>query len=340
MLIVSRRKAVRLSTSGNTCGKVSRRPTCSSVIRCALLFRAMSGLQNSLGCRQLQIGTFEHTREKTNANTCRLDGLNKNMQDWDVKYYLHTLRQTCRAQGLPQLAYPERPYITQIARFDPSKGIPDVIKSYAKFRDMLQDAPAEQAAQLVICGHSSIDDPDGSMIYDQTMSLIHDQFSQYQDDIIVVRLGPSDQLLNAILSMSMVALQLSTREGFEVKVSEALHKGKPVIATQAGGIPLQIEHGKSGYLVPRGDHDAVAKHLHDLFTDERLYEEMSSYAKHHVSDEVHTVGNALSWLYLASSVAGGKSLQPNGRWVNDMAREAANEPYGDDEPRLPRHLST
>ena len=205
---------------------------------------------------------------------------------------------------------------------------------------MLKDTPAEQSPQLVICGHSSIDDPDGSSIYDQTMLLIHDHFSQYKDDIIVVRLGPSDQMLNAIMSMSKVALQLSTREGFEVKVSEALHKGKPVIATNTGGIPLQIEHGNSGYIVTRDDHDAVAKHLYDLTTDTVLYRKMSSFAKHHISDEVHTVGNALSWLYLASSVAGGKNFQPKGRWLNDLAREAVKEPYEEDEPRLPRHAST
>jgi alpha,alpha-trehalose phosphorylase (configuration-retaining) len=50
-----------------------------------------------------------------------------------------------------------------------------------------------------------------------------------------------------------VALQLSTRESFEVKVSEALRKGILVVATKAGGIPLQIEHGKSGYLIEPGD---------------------------------------------------------------------------------------
>lgn len=264
------------------------------------------------------------------------------MQEWDVKYYLHILRQQCQLQGMPQLAYPKRPYITQIARFDPSKGIPDVIKSYGKLRQKLKDAnlAIEKVPQLVLCGHSSIDDPDGSIIFDQTMSLIHKEFSEYQDDIIVARLGPSDQLLNAIMSMSKVALQLSTREGFEVKVSEGLHKGKPMIVTQAGGIPLQVEDGKSGFLVARGDHDAVAKHLFDLFTDAEMYERMSEYARHHVSDEVHTVGNALSWLYLASSVAGGKQLHPNQQWVNDLAREAAEQPYNDDEPRLPRHLST
>ena len=84
----------------------------------------------------------------------------------------------------------------------------------------------------------------------------------------------------------------------------------------------------------------MAKQLYDLVNDNDLYEKMSEYAKHHVSDEVHTVGNALSWMFLASSVAGGKSLKPNERWINDLAREAANEPYKEGEPRLPRHLST
>lgn len=90
----------------------------------------------------------------------------------------------------------------------------------------------------------------------------------------------------------------------------------------------------------RGDHEAVAKHLYDLVNDNDLYETMSEYARTHVSDEVHTVGNALSWLFLASSVAGGKKLEPKERWINDMAREAAGEPYHDGEPHLPRHLST
>lgn len=154
----------------------------------------------------------------------RLDGLNKDMDNWDLSYYMHVLRQACQAQGLPQLQYPNRGFFTQVARFDPSKGIPDVIKSYARFRELMADEPKRNVHQLVICGHGSIDDPDGSMIYDQTMDAIHTHHPDLADDIIVIRLGPSDQMLNAIMSLCTVALQLSTREGFEVKVSEALHK--------------------------------------------------------------------------------------------------------------------
>ena len=170
------------------------------------------------------------------------------------------------------------------------------------------------------------------------MELLEDEYSDLVDDVSVMHLGPSDQLLNTLLSESYVALQLSTREGFEIKVSEALHKGKPVIATRAGGIPLQVQHQKNGFLVDVGDTDTVAKHLYDLWTDKALYDTMSKYALHSVSDEVGTVGNALSWFYLAAELSKGAGLAPNGRWIHDMAREHAGQPYGPTENRLPRHI--
>src|SRR6188768_3815152 len=135
------------------------------------------------------------------------------------------------------------------------------------------------------------------------------------------------------MANSRIAVQLSTREGFEVKVSEALHAGKPVVACRTGGIPLQIEHGKSGYLTTPGDNAAVAQHLYDLHTDEGLYRKMSQYAKTHVSDEVSTVGNAAAWLYLAVKYTRGEKLKPNGAWLNDMLRAETGEEYLEGEPR-------
>ena len=236
-----------------------------------------------------------------------------------------------------QLSFPERQYIVQIARFDPAKGIPDVLAAYAELRrTYMKDAPVGDIPQLVVAGHGAIDDPDATIIYDQTLDLLQKQYSDIQKDVVVMRLGPTDQLLNAVMSMSLVALQLSTREGFEVKVSEALHKGIPIIATRAGGIPLQVEHGKSGFLVEPGDYKAVAKHLYHLITNQEAYEEMCTYAANHVSDEVSTVGNALAWLYLADALSKGRKIEPNSKWINDMAREEVGLPYVEGEPRLPR----
>ena len=75
---------------------------------------------------------------------------------------------------------------------------------------------------------------------------------------------------------------------------------------------------------------------------------MSDYALHNVPDEVSTVGNALSWMYLVSKLCNGnggdqgkaETFKPNGRWINDMAREDAGFPYEEGEPKLPRNLTT
>lgn len=138
------------------------------------------------------------------------------------------------------------------------------------------------------------------------------------------------------MANARIALQLSTREGFEVKVSEAVHAGIPIIACQTGGIPLQIQHGKSGYLTTPGDNAAVAQHLHELTTDEALWRRISEYARSHVSDEVGTVGNAATWLYLAVMYHRGVKLQPKGQWLNDMLRAETGELYTADEVKLPR----
>jgi len=271
------------------------------------------------------------------ATTDWLDGLNKEMNDWDTSFYLHEFNSECLKQRMSKLDFPARDYIVQIARFDPAKGIPDVLASYAKLRrNYMSDTDKSDIPQLVIAGHGAIDDPDATLIFDQTFDLLETKYSDIRSDVVVMRLGPTDQTLNALMSNARVALQLSTREGFEVKVSEALHKGIPIIATRAGGIPLQVEDGKSGYLVEPGDSDAVAKYLHLLFTDQEAYDTMSEYAAMHVSDEVSTVGNALCWLYLADQLAKGEKIEPKSRWINDMAREKADLPYNEGESRLPR----
>ena len=279
------------------------------------------------------------------ATTDWLDGLNKELSDFDAAYYLHQFNTECQRQRMTTLAYPKRDYIIQIARFDPSKGIPHVLASYAEFRrssKFCQGKRAEETPQLVICGHYSVDDPDGVAVLDQTLESLETKYTAIKDSVVVMRLGPTDQLLNALMSNARVALQLSTREGFEVKVSEALHTGVPVIATTAGGIPLQVQHNKSGFLVEPGDAVAVAKYLDVLFSDCSKYKTMSEFAAAHVSDEVGTVGNAVCWMYLVNQMSrGDKKVMPNGRWIWDLARDDAGEPRKEgDEDWLPRDRTT
>ena len=69
-------------------------------------------------------------------------------------------------------------------------------------------------------------------------------------DIHILLLPPfSDKDINALQRVATVIIQKSLREGFGLTVSEAMWKGKPVIGGATGGIPLQIIHGVTGFLV-------------------------------------------------------------------------------------------
>jgi alpha,alpha-trehalose phosphorylase (configuration-retaining) len=193
-------------------------------------------------------------------------------------------------------------------------------------------------------GNTSIDDPDASMVFDQAMNQIKDKYPELLADISIMRLPANDLLLNTLLEHAHVVLQLSTREGFEVKVSEALLAGVPVIATRAGGIPIQVKENEDAFLVEPGDYQAVAKHLMDLFSDENLWRKMSHAAVTGVSDEVGTVGNALCWYYLAAKLTTAelgtdRKVVGNRHWINDLAREEAGIPYMEGENRLPRSFT-
>ena len=98
--------------------------------------------------------------------------------------------------------------------------------------------------QLVLAGGGAMDDPEGPMIMERVRTE-----AEKDKDIFVLPLPPaSDIEINALQRGSTVILQKSLKEGFGLTVSEALWKGKPVIAGAVGGIPLQIAHKYSEIL--------------------------------------------------------------------------------------------
>lgn len=65
-----------------------------------------------------------------------------------------------------------------------------------------------------------------------------------------------------------VVVHASVRpEPFGRVILEGMLLGKPVIATNAGGVPELLEHGRTGYLVPPGDVAALATTLDEVLAD-------------------------------------------------------------------------
>ncbi|MBL7125872.1 MAG: glycosyltransferase [Dehalococcoidales bacterium] len=132
------------------------------------------------------------------------------------------------------------PIIAQISRFDPWKGLDRTIATFRQVRK-------ERKCQLVIAGGSATDDPESEMILDDIYSK-----TRGDEDIHVLNLSLDNRLenyteVNALQRAASVIMQPSTREGFGLVITEALWKGKPVIASNVGGIPFQIKKGNTGY---------------------------------------------------------------------------------------------
>jgi len=251
------------------------------------------------------------------ATTDPLDGLNKNLPNGQQNYYMRFVNKFLTDSGQAPLDH-TRPFIVQIARFDPSKGIPDTVEAFGLLCGELSktDRPLPQ---LVIAGNASVDDPDGLPIYTATINLINSsRFAHLSSEIKIIRLPHYDQLLNTLLRRATIALQLSHKEGFEVKISEALMKGIPTIVYGGTGAELQVKEGAGGHVVQPGDTQAVSRHMFNLLTQKGLYMRMSDEAEKSVPRDVLTVKNAIAWLYLASKLAEDGSLAGNGAYVHDL----------------------
>lgn len=53
-------------------------------------------------------------------------------------------------------------------------------------------------------------------------------------------------------------------ESFGMVALEAMACGTPVVASQVGGLAFLVEDGKTGFVVPGGDPEALAARLSDL----------------------------------------------------------------------------
>ena len=130
----------------------------------------------------------------------------------------------------------DKPIITQVSRFDRLKDPIGVIETYLQVKKYID-------CQLVLAGGSAEDDPEGFKVLEEVK-----EKAKNNPDIHILLLSHNNIEVNALQRASDVIIQKSLREGFGLTVAEALWKAKPVVASNVGGIPLQIKHKYSGLL--------------------------------------------------------------------------------------------
>jgi trehalose synthase len=125
----------------------------------------------------------------------------------------------------------------------------------------------------------ALDDPEGVAIYSRVYRKAKEL--RGKGDVIFV-VGKNQILVNAIQRFSTVVVQNSIREGFCLAVTEALWKEKPIVATNVGGIPIQISDGEEGFLVEPHNKQQFGERIVEILKNPSLAREMGSKGKERV----------------------------------------------------------
>lgn len=155
----------------------------------------------------------------------------------------------------------QKPVILQVSRFDKLKDPCGLIEAFNLVRKQ------NQAVQLVIAGALAPDDTGAFSLYQETL-----EKAQNRAEIKVLSLNKEDAQISALQTGATIVVQKSLAESFGLAITEALWKFKPVVASNVGGIPLQITDRKTGLLCTNIEScaDAILRLLSDKSLSLRL----------------------------------------------------------------------
>lgn len=196
-----------------------------------------------------------------------------------------TINSVLTKYGLSQ----DKPMIVQISRFDYLKDPLGVITAFEAVMRYID-------CQLVLAGGTASDDPESEKVLNEVMAR-----ASGNPNIHILMLPPgSDLEINALQRAATVVLQKSLSEGFALTISEALWKGKPVVATAVGGIPLQIKHKLTGLLCYSIDGAAYA--LRQLLTNPEYANWLGQNGRQHVKQNFLVTRQLRDYLLLCLSL--------------------------------------
>jgi len=208
---------------------------------------------------------------------------NRHISDKTVLEYI-------KKAGIPT----DKPVITQVSRLDPWKDPEGVIDVYKQVKEKVD-------CRLVFCYNVASDDPEGLQMFHKVQRKANTLLKT--GDIIFV-VGNNETLVNAVQCYSDVIIQKSIREGFCLAVTEALWKGTPVVASNVGGIPIQIEDGKNGFLLEPDDNEGFAERIVHLLKNPDEGRNLGQYGKETVREKFLITRLLSDYLHMLGAVIG------------------------------------
>jgi glycosyltransferase involved in cell wall biosynthesis len=166
--------------------------------------------------------------------------------------------------GIP----PGVPVIGTVGRLTPVKRQDLLIRAFARVRKEVPNAHL-----VLVGGGPLLADLEGLATELEIAGVTH--FTGYQ---------PEPERYLHLLDVFALT---SASEGIPQALLEASAAGIPAIASQVGGVPEVIDHGRSGMLFPSGDQDALTRGLLTLLTDSTFARRISAAARARVEALFH-----------------------------------------------------
>lgn len=176
----------------------------------------------------------------------------------------------------------DAPTVLQLSPWEPLEDMPGVLSC-------LPALPSD--AHLVLAGPDPdevSDNPEGRAVFEAVRELCAELPPAERARVHLVLLSTQDSeraalTANALQRRADVVLQKSLAGGFGLTVTEAMVKGRAVVAADVGGLRQQVSPGHSGLLVNPRDHAEVAEALTTLLEDPLLRRRLGK----HATESVH-----------------------------------------------------
>lgn len=197
----------------------------------------------------------------------------------------------------------DTPLIVQVSRWDPLKDMQGVMEGFSRL--ITKSCPVQP--ELVLAGpdvRSVTDDPEGATVFEQVENAWRQLPLAARNRVHLASLPIEDlqenaAIVNALQRHASIVVQKSLREGFGLTVTEAMWKGRPVVASAVGGIQDQIEDRRSGVLLkdPQ-DLDAFADALCGLLCEPERMEAIGKAARERVRTHFLGIDHLLKYAEL------------------------------------------
>jgi trehalose synthase len=210
-----------------------------------------------------------------------------------------------RARVIEEAPVPlDRPLVTQVSRWDRLKDPIGVLIGF------VEHVTPEADPHLVLAGpdvDAVTDDPEGAEVLAEVRKEWERLPTAVRSRIHLAQLPMDDldenaAIVNALQRRSDVVVQKSIAEGFGLTVSEAMWKGRPVVASRVGGIQDQVTDGRCGYLVDPDDLPAFGQRVSALLNDPALAERMGMAAQVRVRDHFLGPRHLGQWVAVLAGV--------------------------------------